>query len=162
LMAGTRFLVAGTALPVLARLRGAALPSRREWVNAALTGVLLLGVGNGGVTWAEQTVPSGIAALVASAIPVWMVLLDWARRSGVQRGGRGRRHGLGAPGPRGRGGRVGRGEPRAPARLGAHVVRRPDDARRGRAAGRGAARRRGRRVPARVGHDAVPARVGVP
>src|SRR5258706_9076667 len=37
---------------------------------------MLLG-GNGGVCWAEQTVPSGVAALVVSTVPIWVVLLDW-------------------------------------------------------------------------------------
>ena len=35
-------------------------------------------VGNGGVTWAEQTVPSGLAALVVATLPAWLLLLDWA------------------------------------------------------------------------------------
>src|SRR5690606_6900855 len=69
---------------LLARLRGARRPDRREWANAAITGVLLLAVGNGGVTWAEQTVPSGLAALVASAVPIWMALIDWARPGGAR------------------------------------------------------------------------------
>ena len=43
---------------------------------AALTGVLMLGVGNGGVSWAQQTVPSGIAAIVIASIPLWVVVLD--------------------------------------------------------------------------------------
>jgi drug/metabolite transporter (DMT)-like permease len=82
LMAGTRFLVAGAILYAAARLVGGSAPGasvrpdRTQWGFAALTGVLMLGVGNGGVSWAQQTVPSGIAAIVIASIPLWVVLLD--------------------------------------------------------------------------------------
>jgi drug/metabolite transporter (DMT)-like permease len=82
LMAGTRFLVAGAILYGAARLvsgsasGGSARPDRTQWGFAALTGVLMLGVGNGGVSWAQQTVPSGIAAIVIASIPLWVVLID--------------------------------------------------------------------------------------
>ena len=80
LMAGTRFLVAGAILYAAARLVGgagrSARPDRTQWGFAALTGVLMLGVGNGGVSWAQQTVPSGIAAIVIASIPLWVVLID--------------------------------------------------------------------------------------
>jgi drug/metabolite transporter (DMT)-like permease len=96
LMAGTRFLVAGVILYAAARLAGGARaavrPDRTQWGFAALTGVLMLGVGNGGVSWAQQTVPSGIAAIVIASIPLWVVLIDrvafgarlsWAAAVGV-------------------------------------------------------------------------------
>jgi drug/metabolite transporter (DMT)-like permease len=79
LMASTRFLVAGALLYGLARLtsaRGEARPGRREWTAAFLTGVPMLAGGNGGVVWAQQTVPSGIAALVIASVALWIVLLD--------------------------------------------------------------------------------------
>ncbi len=44
----------------------------------------VLVIGNGGVTWAEQMIPSGIAALLVALTPVWMVLVDWARPGGVR------------------------------------------------------------------------------
>jgi drug/metabolite transporter (DMT)-like permease len=81
LMAGLRFLVAGAVLYAAARLVGSGRgvrPDRRQWGAAALTGVLMLGVGNGGVSWAQQTVPSGIAAIVIASIPLWVVVLDRA------------------------------------------------------------------------------------
>lgn len=84
LMAGSRFAVAGAVLLLLGRLRDGSRPDRAEWGSAALTGILLLGVGNGGVTWSEQIVPSGIAALVASIVPLWMALMDWARPGGAR------------------------------------------------------------------------------
>lgn len=77
LMAGTRFLIAGGLLFMWARSRGVALPSRTQLRQAAIVGVLLLLGGNGGVVWAEQWVPSGLAALIISTVPLWMVALDW-------------------------------------------------------------------------------------
>jgi drug/metabolite transporter (DMT)-like permease len=75
LMAGVRFLLAGAILYLLAGgLR--ARPSRSDWVFALVTGGLMLAVGNGGVSWAQQTVPSGIAALVIATIPLWIAILD--------------------------------------------------------------------------------------
>lgn len=77
LMAGTRFLVAGVALFIWARSRGVGLPDRTQVRDAAIVGVLLLLLGNGGVVWAEQWVPSGLAALIVATVPLWMVALDW-------------------------------------------------------------------------------------
>lgn len=84
LMAGGRNLAAGTALFAFARWRGAAAPSWIQWRDAALAGMLMLVIGNGGVTWAEQRVPSGTAALLVALTPLWMVLLDWLRPGGVR------------------------------------------------------------------------------
>jgi len=71
-MGALRFLVAGAALLLFARSRGAPLPTPIQWRNAAMIGTLLLAFGNGGVAYAEQTVGSGLAALVISAMPLWM------------------------------------------------------------------------------------------
>jgi len=84
LMAGSRHLVAGLLLFAFAMARGAKLPSLPQWRDAAIAGMLMLVVGNGGVTWAEQMIPSGIAALLVALTPVWMVLIDWARPGGVR------------------------------------------------------------------------------
>jgi len=81
LLAGTRHLAAGSLL-FLVFARGAARPTRAQWTTAAITGVLLLFGGNGGVCWAEQTVPSGIAALLVATVTLWMVLVDWIRPHG--------------------------------------------------------------------------------
>jgi drug/metabolite transporter (DMT)-like permease len=58
------------------RLRGEKLPSRESWPSLALGGLLLLGFGNGAVVWAEQTVPSGLTAVLVAMCPFWMVGLD--------------------------------------------------------------------------------------
>ncbi|TAL02314.1 MAG: EamA family transporter, partial [Verrucomicrobia bacterium] len=86
LMAATRHLAAGVLLFVLAKARGAAWPSRVEWRDAAIAGALMLVIGNGGVTWAEQMIPSGVTALLVGLVPVWMVLCDWLRPKGTRPG----------------------------------------------------------------------------
>ncbi len=85
-MAGCRFLTAGALLYLWTRAGGAARPSRREWAGTVLIGFLLLVSGNGGLCWSEQRVPSGLAALLLAAIPIWMVLLDSLRRDGTKLG----------------------------------------------------------------------------
>jgi drug/metabolite transporter (DMT)-like permease len=82
LMAGVRFLIAGTILYLVRRARGDARPSRWEWRSAAIIGILLLVGGNGGVVWAEQKVASGVAALLVGVAPLWMVLIDMLHPSG--------------------------------------------------------------------------------
>jgi len=76
-MAGTRFMIAGTLLFLWARSRGAPAPTRRNWVGALIVGVLLLGSGNGAVVWSEQRVPSGLTALLVATVPVWTVVVEW-------------------------------------------------------------------------------------
>jgi drug/metabolite transporter (DMT)-like permease len=78
LMAGVRFLLAGGLLYGWMRLSGTPRPTGINWRAAAIVGGLLLG-GNGAVTWAEQWVPSGLAALLIATVPLWMVLLAWLR-----------------------------------------------------------------------------------
>jgi drug/metabolite transporter (DMT)-like permease len=78
LSASIRFLVAGALLyPVAIRMgdRAEDRPTRRHWRSAAIIGGALLVGGNGMVVWAEQTVPSGIAALIVATVPLWMVLI---------------------------------------------------------------------------------------
>ncbi len=84
MLGATRFLASGGLLYAIARLRGGAHPSARDWRSAAITGVLMLGLGNGAVMFAEQTVPSGVVALIVSTVPIWIVLLDWLRPRGVR------------------------------------------------------------------------------
>lgn len=84
LMAGARHLTAGVMLFAFARLRGAAAPSWVHWRDATIAGTLMLVIGNGGVTWAEQRIPSSTAALLVALTPLWMVLLDWLRPGGIR------------------------------------------------------------------------------
>ncbi len=84
LMAGARFLVAGGVLYCVATLGGAPRPTWAQWGAAALVGGLLLLGGNGAVVWAEQSVPSGLAALLVAMAPLWMAVLDWVRPGGVR------------------------------------------------------------------------------
>ena len=82
LMAGIRFLFAGTILFGWSIWRGAGWPSRTHWRSAFVIGSLLLVGGNGLLSWAEQYVPSGIAALIVATIPMWMVMLEAMRKGG--------------------------------------------------------------------------------
>ena len=83
LMAGVRFIIAGVILLLWSRYHGGSRGlSRRDWITGLVSGALLLLGGNGAVVWAEQRVPSGIAALLVAIVPLWMVLLDWLRPGG--------------------------------------------------------------------------------
>jgi drug/metabolite transporter (DMT)-like permease len=77
LMAGARFLIAGSIVFLWRAARGAPRPTAREWQGAAVAGLLMLCGGNGAVVWSEQHVPSGVVALIVAVVPLWMVLLDW-------------------------------------------------------------------------------------
>lgn len=78
LMAGGRFLAAGLLIYLWLRGRGAAPPSLAQWGNCLVMGVLLLGMGNGLVTLAQQSVSSGIAAVAVASMPVWAALFGLA------------------------------------------------------------------------------------
>ncbi|MFN7975084.1 MAG: EamA family transporter [Acidobacteriota bacterium] len=84
--AASRFLVAGAALYGYLRLTGTAAPAPGTWRSAAIVGGMLLAGGNGFVTWAEQRVPSGLAALVIATVPLWMNLLEWLAFGGARPG----------------------------------------------------------------------------
>src|SRR5947209_8939657 len=71
-MSSARCLVAGAFLFALSPGR----PSLRQWIAAAIAGGALLTVGNGGITWAEQRVDSGVAALLVATMPLWLALFD--------------------------------------------------------------------------------------
>jgi len=77
LMAALRFIIAGGLLLGLLRLRGEPWPTRQQWRTAAVVGTLLLLGGNGLVSWAEQTVASGLASLILATTPLWFVVLEW-------------------------------------------------------------------------------------
>jgi len=82
--ASLRFLTAGLVMAAIAFVadRKHGWPTRRQWLDYSLIGVLLLAVGNALVMWSERTIPSGIAALIVATVPVWLVLLDGLRPGG--------------------------------------------------------------------------------
>jgi len=79
LMAATRFSIAGGILFIVALAQGAKLRNAFiNWRRAFIIGGLLLFCGNGGVTWAEKYVASGLAAIFVATEPLWVVVLNWA------------------------------------------------------------------------------------
>jgi drug/metabolite transporter (DMT)-like permease len=82
LMSGLRWTSAGAMITVYLWLRGERLPAPRLWSGAAFLGFTLLVLGNGGVVWAEQYVPSGLAAVIVAASPFWMTALEAFRSDG--------------------------------------------------------------------------------
>src|SRR5436305_4211748 len=76
LMLSARFLLAGAVLYWWARRRGAERPTLRHVRSAALVGFALLVVDTGGVAWAEQRVPSGLAALLVASVPLFVAVID--------------------------------------------------------------------------------------
>lgn len=84
LMASSRFLLAGVLLYAWTARPGRrtrpSRPTRAEWIAAAVCGNLMLVGGNGAVTWAEQRIDSGVAALLVATVPLWMALLGWWRQ----------------------------------------------------------------------------------
>lgn len=84
LSAGIRFLVSGALLYLWRRISGDPAPKKIEWRSASIIGLLLLLGGNGGLVWAEQRIPSGIASLFIATIPLWMVLIDAFRPGGTR------------------------------------------------------------------------------
>lgn len=73
-----RFLLAGSLMYAWLRLRNPEPFAGVHLPAAAICGVLLAGIGNGLVIWAQQGIPSGIAALIVTSMPVTVLILDWA------------------------------------------------------------------------------------
>jgi drug/metabolite transporter (DMT)-like permease len=82
LLAATRFLIAGAILYLWRLAAGDQRPTALNWRSAAIVGGFLLVGGNGGVTWAEQRVVSGVAALMVGLVPLWMLVMDAFRPTG--------------------------------------------------------------------------------
>jgi drug/metabolite transporter (DMT)-like permease len=72
LFAGTRFFIAGSAFLAYLKMRGISLPNKSDLFHIAVVGILLLVTANGCVVWAEQWVPSGLAALIVATLPFWV------------------------------------------------------------------------------------------
>jgi drug/metabolite transporter (DMT)-like permease len=83
LMAAARWIVAGAVLAAALAARGETLPGPRQWPVLTVLGILLLGFGNGAVVWAEQTVPSGLTAVLVATVPFWMVGIEACARRGA-------------------------------------------------------------------------------
>jgi drug/metabolite transporter (DMT)-like permease len=76
LVGGIRYVIAGAVLIGVLAARGEQLPARAHWPGLVLLGFLMICLGNGGVIWAEQWVPSGIAAVVVASSPFWMSAVE--------------------------------------------------------------------------------------
>lgn len=82
LFAGVRFTAAGAILLALCAWRGQKIPRElSQWVNAGIVGLLMVGLGNIAVIFAEHHVPSGFAALLVATSPFWMAILEYFRRN---------------------------------------------------------------------------------
>ena len=84
LQAGLRFLISGLILVIWRRAAGDEMPSFKQWRSLAIIGTLLLLGGNGLVSFAEQRIASGVAALIIGTVPLWLVLIEALRPGGVR------------------------------------------------------------------------------
>jgi len=76
-LTGLRFTIAGAILLAINVLRGQPLPRHAsQWRHEAITGILLVPLANASVVWAEHYISSGLAALLAATLPLWMAILD--------------------------------------------------------------------------------------
>ena len=76
MMAGLRFVVAGIILYMVMRLLGSPNPTRKQWLAATAIGILLPAIGNGTVTYVQQTISSSVAALSIATAPIWMAIFS--------------------------------------------------------------------------------------
>jgi len=82
--ASIRFLLAGSALLLFAVVTSKwQRPTREQWRNAALVGILLMGIGNGLIMWAQKSIPSGITALLVATFPLWLTLAEALQSRGA-------------------------------------------------------------------------------
>jgi drug/metabolite transporter (DMT)-like permease len=94
LMAAGRFFIAGALITAFIAFTRGFKATRKQWIDNSLIGAFLLLGGNGLVSWAEQKVPSGIATLMVSVGPLFIVLLDWGALKFFNDGKRGSRPNL--------------------------------------------------------------------
>jgi len=76
LMGGIRYLLAGVLLGAILLVGGRRLPARSAWGQIAIVAFFMVALGNGGVVWAEQSVPSGLTAVLIGTSPFWMVGIE--------------------------------------------------------------------------------------
>lgn len=79
-----RFLVSGLLILAWQKTSGQEFPTRSQWKSTFIIGNLLLLGGNGLVSWAEQFIPSGVAALIIASVPLSLVILEALRPGGVK------------------------------------------------------------------------------
>ncbi|HSD17319.1 MAG TPA: drug/metabolite exporter YedA [Thermomonas sp.] len=79
LLGGIRFTIAGSLMYAFLRWRGVPAPTRPQWRNAVLMGLLLMLFGNGMVNLAEQTVSSGMTAVAVASAPLWVGIFSAMR-----------------------------------------------------------------------------------
>lgn len=84
LQAGLRFFISSLILILWRRAAGDKMPTRVQWKSVAIIGTLLLLGGNGLVSFAEQRIASGIAALIVGTVPLWLVLIEALRPKGTK------------------------------------------------------------------------------
>src|SRR4051794_11222061 len=77
LMAGARFFIAGVMMFAIARTQGPLRSTWAEWRTSLIVGACLLLGGNGGVTFSEKFIESGLASLIVATVPIYIVLLGW-------------------------------------------------------------------------------------
>jgi drug/metabolite transporter (DMT)-like permease len=75
--ASARFLCAGFILCGWSLCQGTPLPGGRQLRNTALLGLIMFAIDYGCLFWAEKKIPSGLAAVIAATIPVWVLLVEW-------------------------------------------------------------------------------------
>src|SRR5579863_1430489 len=73
---GLRFFLAGSALYLFMRLRGQPSPTSDQWRAIALIALCMFVVTYGALFWAEQYVPSGLAAVIESTLPLTTIALE--------------------------------------------------------------------------------------
>ncbi|MDQ3395580.1 MAG: EamA family transporter, partial [Bacteroidota bacterium] len=76
MFSGIRQIVAGSLLVLFFYFKGRKLPSKKDLISFSISGALMIGVGNGLVAWAEVHVSSGLAAIICSLVPIWIILFN--------------------------------------------------------------------------------------
>ncbi len=81
MLGAVRFSLSGILLLSWCAIKKEKLFEKKQLINAFVTGNLLLFLANGSIIWAEEVLPSSFVAVLASAVPIWFILLDGKNRS---------------------------------------------------------------------------------
>jgi drug/metabolite transporter (DMT)-like permease len=81
-MSSVRFFLAGLPMYILLRLTGATRPTLKDWRQSGLISLCLMVGANGGVAFSEQYISTGLAALLISTVPLWIIVLAWWHGTG--------------------------------------------------------------------------------